>query len=275
MENTVSKVRLTKNPFGRGYSLRTDKGKLLTPLFKLYEETVIGDFVKLQTDIGDFVYNKNQPKLLYEDYHKCQIVFVYKLTEEIYYLQAGDSPLQLYSFSGVRINRNDLEDVCPIGNDLIAAKEYGGKWGILDKDLNWKIYPTYDEIFEFRGDFAFAIIEDECKTDLMCINENGKLHVVRFDGNAVDYPHANLVCTSKNKKLGVCNTQGYKLLNFEYDGICFSGNHFILKKNDLYGLADISGKILFECKYYQIIKTEDGFDLVTRKIIDTTEHIIV
>ena len=80
---------------------------------------------------------------------------------------------------------------------------------------------------------------------------------------------------SKNKKYGVYNTKGEKILDIAYDDIRLIGNHFILQIRDLYGLADITGKVLCECEYYRIWKAENGFELVTRKIIDTTEHIVV
>lgn len=279
MENVVSKIRLAKKFFKDEYCLKTDKGKRLTCWFKTYEETLRGDFVKLETDIGTFVYHKNQPELLYENYVYGEEAHIYKLTDDIYYLQVNCSEccslVQLYYSSGICTNMSALEDVCPIGNDLIAAKEVCGQWGILDKDLNWQVYPIYDEIYDFRNGFAFAIIEDEYTTDLLSVDEKGNIYIVTVDGHVVDYPYNDFVITRKNDKFGVYNTEGRKVLDFEYDDISFLRNHIILKKNNLYGLADMTVKILCECKYYRIIKTETGFELVTRKVVETTEYITV
>ena len=95
MEKTLSKVQLTRNFFTGEYCIKTDKGKRLTRWFGAYEETVVGNFVKLETDKGVFVYHKNQAELLYGHYNECGFVFVDKLTEEIYYLQKDGSPLEL------------------------------------------------------------------------------------------------------------------------------------------------------------------------------------
>lgn len=274
MEKVASKIRLAKNFFTGEYCLKTDKGKRLTCWFKTYEERLAGDFVKLETNLGKFVYHKNQAELLYECYQDNEEVYVYKLTDDIYYLQINClqrcSLVRLYRADGISINMSLLEDIVPIGNDLIAAKEIEGKWGILDKDLNWNIYHVYDEIFDFRNGFAFARIEDEDTTDLLSVDEKGNIYIVNVDGYVVDYPYMNLMPTRKNDKLGVYNTEGQKVLDFEYDDIRFLGNHLVLKKDNLYGLADMTGKILYECRYYRISKTENGFKLVTRQVIETT-----
>ena len=85
----------------------------------------------------------------------------------------------------------------------------------------------------------------------------------------------SLIRTRKNDKFGVYNTDGQKVIDIEFDDIRFLGNHIILKKNNLYGLADITGKILYDCKHYRISQIKNGFELVTRQVIETTEHITV
>lgn len=279
MENLVLKIRLVKSFFTGEYCLKNDKGKRLTCWFNEYDETVVGEFVKLQTNIGNFVYHKNQPNLLYEYYGDDESVYVYKLTEERYYLQIecteNFSLVQLYRSDGSSVTIAALEDVYPIGNDLIAAKEFCGNWGILDKDLNWQVYPVYDEIYEFRNGFVCALIEKDITTDLLSVDENGNMYFINVEGFAADFLTPELIRSSKNRLYGVCNTKGEKILNIEYDDISLCGRHFIVRKKDLYGLADLTGKILYECKYYQILKTEDGFELVTRQIIDTRERITI
>jgi len=277
MKNVVEKIRLVKNFFTGEYCLKNNKGRRLTCWFKTYSETVIGEFVKIETDVGTFVYHKKQSELLYDNYIEGEKAYVYKLTDDICYIEIEYSEccslVQLYYSSGIMTNIHILEAVYPIGNDLIAAKECCGQWGILDKQLNWNVYPIYDDIYEFRNGFAWGVIEQEDTTDLISVDENGGIHIVNIAGYVVDYPYMSLIYTRKNGKMGIYNIEGKQVLDFEYDDIRFSGNYLILKKNNLYGLADITGKILYECKYYRISKNKNGFELVTRKVIETTEYI--
>lgn len=273
MENTVSKVRLVKRFFLGRFCLKTGKGKRLTAWFKSYDETVVGDFVKLETDIGVFVYHKNNQTLMYEKYDEDEEVYVDKLTEDLYYMKVDcsgyTSLIQFYRSNGAIVNMSMLEDVCAIGNNLIAAKEFLGKWGILDKDLNWIVHPTYEDIFEFVNRHAHGYISETDTTDLISLDKNGNISIVNVDGYCVQLPTPELIVVSKNKKYGVYNTNGEKILDIVYDKIRFEGNHFVIRINDLFGLADITGKVLRECKYDRIWKTENGFELIT------TEHIVV
>ena len=279
MESAVSKIRLAKSFFEGDYCLKTDKGKRLTCWFKEYDETVVDDFIKLETEIGNFIYHKGQPELLYEHYGDNEEVYVYKLTEEIYCLKISCSPemslIQFYKADGTGITTFALEDVCTIGKDLIAVREFCGKWGVLDKDLNWKIYYTYEEIFDYTDGLITGYRSERDTTDLISIDKNGTIHIVNVDGYVVQYLTKDLVVSKKGKKKGVYNTKGEKVLDIAYDGIRIIGNHLILTNDGLEGLAEITGKILYECKYYEIERTEDGFKLVTRQIIDKEEYITV
>lgn len=279
MENTLPKIRLAKSFFTGKYCLKTDKGIRLTCWFKTYDETVIGDFVKFETEIGNFIYHKGHINLLYEQYGDDEEVYVHKLTEEIYYIQINClnymSLIQFYKADGTEITQFALEDVYAIGKNLIAAREFCGKWGILDKDLNWKIHFTYEDIFDYRDGSITGYRSERDTTDIIIIDENGNIHIVNVDGYVVEYLTNDLVVSKKGKKKGIYNTKGEKILDIAYDNVNFVDKHIILTNDDLKGIADITGKILYECKYYQISKTEDGFDLVTRKMIDTTEHITV
>ena len=185
------------------------------------------------------------------------------------------SLVQLYKADGTDINMSALEDICHIGNGLIVAKEFCGKWGILDKDLNWKVEPIYEDIYEFCNGFAKGLISENHTTDLISVDQNGELHIINVDGYAVDHLTPYAIRTTKNKKCGVCNTKGERILDIVYEDINVLRNCFILKKGNLYGIADMTGKILHECKYFQIWKTETGFKLVTRQIIDTEQDITV
>lgn len=279
MENVVSKIRLAKSFFTGRYCLKAEKGRRLTGWFKEYDQTDTGDFVSVETDIGTFIYHKNQEELLYEQYEKNEEAYMYKLTETIYYLQIycsdNTSLLQFYKADGNSINMPALEDAYPIGNDLIAVKEFLGKWGILDENLNWKIHFTYEDIFEFIGKIAIGYRSESDTTDLIDVDENGNINIVNVDGYVLKFLTKELVVSKKGKKKGVYNTKGEKVLDFVFDDIYLANNHFILTNDELMGLADITGKILRECNCYNIVKTEKGFKLVTRQIVDTEEYTTV
>lgn len=277
MENEVSKIWLVKSFFGCKYCLKTDRGRRLTNWFVDYVKTIAGDLVKLETDIGTFVYHKNNQQLLYEQYGEDEQVNIYKVTENIYSLEVecsdGYSLVELYRSAGDIVNTSVLEGAYHMGNNLIAAKEFLGNWGVLDENSNWKISPIYEAIFEFTNGFATGYISESDSTDLISLDQNGNLHIVNIDGYVAQKLTKELVVSVKNKKQGVYNTKGEKILDIAYDRIKLEGSHFILIKDDLFGLADVTGNILYKCKYYRICKTENGFAIVTRKIIDTTEYI--
>ncbi len=279
MENVVSKIQLSKSFFTEKYCLKTQKGRQITGWFKDYTQSDIGDFVKIETDIGIFIYHKSQTELLYDQHDEHEDAYVYKLTDDIYYLEINCSNfttlIQLYRADGTAMNMSVMEDACPIGNDLIAIKEFCGKWGILDKDLNEKVYPTYEEIFDFTNGIATGYRSESDTTDLISVDEKGDIHIVNVDGYVLQILTKDFVISKKGDKKGVYNTKGEKILDFEYDGIRMVANHFVLTNNHLDGLADTTGKILCECKYYQIGKTEQGFELVIRKVVETTEYITV
>lgn len=279
MEKVASKIRLAKCFFTGEYCLKTNKGKRLTRWFKTYDEDDTGDFVLLETNIGTFLYHKNKPEVLYENYRDGEGVYFYKLTEELYCLETTASDhapfIWLYHSNGDKIDMPVLEDIGPLAGDLIYAREYGGKYGMLNEQLNWKVQPCYEEIYDhIKGIFA-GLRSETHTTDLIRIDKNGKVHIVNIDGYIGEEFTQGLVATKKNRKWGVYNTRGEKILDIAYDNIWFRGTYFSLQNAGLYGIADITGKILCDCKYYRIKKTETGFELVTRQVIDITEHITV
>lgn len=274
----VAKIRLSRSFFTGKYCLRTDKGKRLTKWFKEYDEIRIGNFIQLETDVGTIVYHKNGSDLLYENYG-YEDVYMYKLTEDKYYLKVNgmgfSAVIQLYNPDGSSINMEPIADIYSIGNDLIAVQEFSGKWGILDENLNCKVDAIYEEIFEFRNGFAIGYKSENDTTDLIALDQTGEIHITNVDGCVVEHLSKNLVVTCKNKKHGVYDTNGKRILYIVYDNIQFVRNHFILKRGEMFGLADLTGKVLYDCKHYRISETKYGFEIVTRQITDTTEYITV
>lgn len=280
MENTGVKIRLAKSFLRGAYCLKTDTGKRLSGWFKDCVERVAGDFVLLETDIGAFVYHKNQPELLFENDFKGECIYIYKLTEKIYCLETEGTDhapwIWWYSANGDKLAMPVGTEVSVIKGNLIYARLYDGKCGVMDENLNWKILPCYDDIYDHIEGFIAGVKTETHTTDLMSIDENGKVSdAVSINGYIGEALTKELVSTSINRKYGVYNTKGEKILDIEYEDIWRRGNYLILKQKGLYGLADMTGKILYECKYYKISKTETGFELVTRQVTETTEYITV
>ena len=281
MEKLVSKIRLVKSWFTGKYSLKTQKGKRITQWFDLYlfYDRSIGDFVRLETDIGTIIYHKQQENLLYFGQVKDEYAYIYDLNEDVYYLQI-ESPeysdrIRLYYSNGEETGVTTLEEVYVINKDNIAAKEFCGKWGLLDKELKWKVYPVYDDIFDVNRKIICGVTSNEGTTDVMTINGDSGLDVTTIEGSFVDYLTPWLIRTAKNKKYGVYNIDGEKILDIQYDSIKHTGNYLVISKDGLYGVVDVDGKMICECNYHSIKKTENGFDMVQRQVIDVIEHITI
>ncbi len=281
MKKNVSKTRLVRSLFTGDYCVKTDKNTRITPWFTEYDETTFGDFVKLETDVGIFVYHTNQMNLLYRKDEPVgnEEVNIRQWRDDLYLLEICDSDhapfVWLFYPNGELINFPVLQDIYALDNGLIIAQNQSGKFGILDRDLRWKIEPCYADVFDFGEDTIMGLRGETYTTDLITMDEQENLHIVNIEGYISGFITKELLLMLKNSKYGVYTTTGKKILDSAYDRIRRVGNHFILQDKDLFGLADITGKILYECKYYRISQVEGGFEIISRQIIDTKEYMKV
>lgn len=75
---------------------------------------------------------------------------------------------------------------------------------------------------------------------------------------------------------GVIDTDGKEILPTIYQEIRTCGaNHFLLKYNEKYGLADVTGKTIFECFYDYIMETPDKFAVKDFARLETSKTLEV
>lgn len=280
MSKTQSNIRIAKSILLNKYCLKNSNNERITPWFDSYDEHIVGDFVKLVTNVGTFVYNNSKTSLLYEDTRGKEIADIYKLTDEVYYIKISFddsiSLVQLYYANGEAILFPAFEDVCTLKNGMIAVKELMGAWGVLNKELAWKITPMYSDLLDFNSyGYAAGYLEESNSTDLFRIDEHGEIEAINIKGYYSYQLTDEFVVVTQDKKYGVVNINGQSILPIEYDSIVLYLDHFILKANGKYGLADRTGKVIKECNCYKIISEGNKFVAVTRKIVETKVEIVV
>ena len=276
----TSEVRICKSRFRNKFCLKNSNNMRLTPWFSSYNEMKIGDFVKLVTDKGNFVFNINKSFLLYEAQCRNEAVSLNKLTEEVYYIEISfdnsETLTELYTSKGDSIPFDILEEVFVTPKGLIIAKELLGDWGVLSDGISWATEPKYTDVFDInRYGYAIGYMEESNSTDLIKITADGKVQVVSLEGCYVEQLTEEFILVALNKKYGVFNISGKKIIPIEYDAIIYTNGYFILELNRQYGLANRNGQIVRECNCHKIERQEDKFIVITQKITTIEEEIKV
>lgn len=156
-----------------------------------------------------------------------------------------------------------------------------GKWGVIDSYGNVVIEPTYLEMIQ---------IPDKTKGVFVCtydVNYNDNTYKTKVlnekneeifkgyetietiqnndDNNNVWY-EKNILKVKKNGKYGIINLEGTEIVNCKYDNIQALGgvaNSLVTTKDQKLGLLDTAGTVIIENNYKKIEgltkKYEDGF----------------
>lgn len=107
----------------------------------------------------------------------------------------------------------------------LAAVKLNGKWGYIDQKEELVIQPNYESATSFQDGLAIA-------------NQNGLF--------------------------GLINKSGEIVLNLEYDSILKRESYFLLKKANLFGIADKEGRLI-RSPQFSNLETQDNFHFIVSK----------
>lgn len=188
--------------------------------------------------------------------------FINKKGESIYINKFGKVILSLHS--GFQINS--------FYGKYASVYNSNNKWGILDWQKNSLIIDTlYEAIYKFNEtDSTFWVRNIKCKfkDDSLVINQfEGGWGLVDINNNIVlpfiynfpfEFQQGISKITSKGS-FGVVNQKGKIILPCEFKKIEILSNGYILFGNDNWGLADNTGKILFQPQWINVTPYIDDY----------------
>lgn len=137
------------------------------------------------------------------------------------------------------------------------------KWGIIDSSGNTVIAPIYDEM-------------------IIVPNKEKAVFIVTYDVDYTNNTYKTKAVNEKNEQLFSSYEQVEVIQNYDkQNNIWYEKSCLKVKKNNKYGLTDLSGKVLLECNYDSIepiigvnsslVTTKDG----KKGLVSTTGSIII
>ncbi|MDN0080897.1 WG repeat-containing protein [Bacteroides gallinaceum] len=138
------------------------------------------------------------------------------------------------------------DTVEPCTNDVFAVSvitEKGTSYSVINSNGN-TILPSKNEAYEFSDGFFYEQKDEKTKW----YSITGKLV---FEGEAIPLS-SDYIAVSKNKKWGVIDKKGTKVINFLYSEIALLHDCFIVLREDKIGLIDLNGKIIVDTIYNSI-----------------------
>ena len=137
------------------------------------------------------------------------------------------------------------------------------KWGIIDSSGNTVIAPIYDEM-------------------IIVPNKEKAVFIVTYDVDYTNNTYKTKAVNEKNEQLFSTYEQVEVIQNYDkQNNIWYEKSCLKVKKNNKYGLTDLSGKVLLECNYDSIepiigvnsslVTTKDG----KKGLVSTTGSIII
>jgi len=154
-----------------------------------------------------------------------------------------------------------------------AAAKTGGKWGVIDLDLNWLVPAEYDEIiqdelgrcyaqgivFARRGDFVYMLTGGQQMGDAY--------------EDARPFSNEGFAAVKRNGKWGFIDASGNVMIGFMFDDALSFGQHIAaVKLEGLWGYVSMSGKVVIEPQFLEAksfssgsapVLTERGWQFIT------------
>lgn len=202
---------------------------------------------------------------------------------------------------------SEYKNLGKYGNGLIIYSSRPHLYGAIDTLGNVIIPSIYDFIFPFRQEIT--VIKKGLKLGI--VNNKGEIKIpLEYDGYNYSHEHFFLkkdslfgyidttgkilipfkykeirdynkgqAIVSNGNKLGVIDTSGNTIIEFEYDRIFLKNNQYYLTKNKLHGISDMSGSVIFQCKYSSLWETSDNYFYVVKDgkagYVDSLENTIL
>lgn len=139
------------------------------------------------------------------------------------------------------------DTVEPCTNDVFTVSvitEKGTSYSVINSN-GTTILPSKNEAYEFSNGFFYEQNEDK-KAKWYSIT--GKLV---FEGEATPLS-SDYIAVSNNKKWGVIDKNGARVINFLYSEIALLHDCFIVLREDKIGLIDLNGKLIVDAIYTSI-----------------------
>lgn len=172
-------------------------------------------------------------------------------------------------------------DVVNNNEDYLIIKNQSDKFGAIHSDGNTSIEPIYDTL-EYCTDNVFLATQERDNLITSCIVGNNDNVIfstlsdiffkdgfflvssaehedqwISVDGKVTYVGHAtplssNYLKVYKNKKCGVLDKNGDKVINFIYDGIVFCKTFFVVRREDCIGLVGLKGEVILDAVYKKL-----------------------
>jgi hypothetical protein len=154
-----------------------------------------------------------------------------------------------------------------------AAAKIAGRWGVIDKDMNWLIQPEHDDIVkdELGRSYAQGAV----------FVRNGMTVSLYVDGsevagsyeNAKPFSSEGFAAVKSNGKWGYIDNQGNIVIDFIFDDALSFGQHLAaVKVGDYWGYINRKGNIVIEPIFLEAksfsngsapVLTSHGWDFIT------------
>ena len=112
-----------------------------------------------------------------------------------------------------------------------------------------------------QGFFEVTLNQEGVLKRTLAYLENGKFisKLWKVECSSLSVVSTSFIRVTNKSRCGVIDFNGNEILPVIYETLILKGNHFLIKYNGKYGLADNTGKIIFECFYDEILETSDKF----------------
>jgi len=154
-----------------------------------------------------------------------------------------------------------------------AAAKVNGRWGVIDKDMNWLIPAEHDDIIrdEFGRCYAQGAVFIK-KGASVYLYIDGKQTTSVYD-NAKPFSNEGFAAVERNGKWGFIDNQGIVMIDFVFDDALSFGQHLAaVRVGDFWGYICVRGNIVIEPVFLEAksfasgsapVLTERGWDFIT------------
>ncbi len=163
------------------------------------------------------------------------------------------------SRSKLTLESNTYEDIGTFSNGYLAAKE-NGKWGVIDKKINWILEPQYDEIImdELGRAFAQNALFAKNGEEVFLLSNEFEVIAGPFD-NARPFSDTGYAAVKKDDKWGFIDNFGNKVIDYKFDNALSFGQHLAaVQIDDLWGYINLYGDVVIEADFLEAKSFYDG-----------------
>ncbi len=273
----MSKIKVKYGKFTKNSWLVNEKGRRISDKFHLYEEYKLGDFIRLKTSEGYYLYHK-KAGLCFGVYEHILLSYITPDLVGIEYNNGLRWRAEIYNLEG-ELLLNNIDSIREMKNGLFAVR-IEGQWGFMNESLNFVIEPLWQKVSDFDED-GHAIVHFKDLKRLAVINKVGEYVCPPCAYTSAEFINEELLRVNTTgslailPKYGVITKTGKIIIEPIYKRIILKGDYIIVYDGKYYGLFDTEGNEIFECIYPQIIETDKKFivhDFAKKEILKVKEQ---